>query len=77
MAHSLPSELIRAVNKLWKGFRLERLLFTIKEASQAFGVCERTVYRLMDNDKLVFVRLGNRRMIPRHALLNAGGLLPE
>jgi excisionase family DNA binding protein len=46
---------------------IQRLTYTLDEASVASGVSRSTLYRLMDRGELRFVKIGARRLIPAGA----------
>jgi excisionase family DNA binding protein len=50
-----------------------RLAYSISEASVLVGVSERTLHRLIADDRLSSVRFGRRRVIPTDSLLNYFG----
>jgi len=45
------------------------ILLSVHDAAVALGVCERTVATLIAEDRLTSVKIGRRRLIPRHALV--------
>lgn len=46
----------------------QRLAVTYREAAQALGVCERTVFGLVKDEKLTAIRIGRSVRIPVKAL---------
>lgn len=48
---------------------MNRVLLTVKEASEITGLCPDRIYRLCQQDKFPHKRLGSRVYIPRKALM--------
>lgn len=55
---------------------IEKRALSIAEAAQTCGLSRATLYRLIEQKKLLTVKLGARRLVPvaaLDALLNGGG----
>lgn len=48
---------------------MNRVLLTVKEASEITGLCTDRIYRLCQQDKFPHKRIGGRVYIPRKALM--------
>jgi excisionase family DNA binding protein len=48
--------------------KLERLYYSVKEAAEITGLCEKTIYNLIAQKELPVTCVGTRRLIPARAL---------
>ena len=48
--------------------RVERLLYRVEEAAEAYGCSPRKMYELLDKDEVPWIRLGQSRRVPVEAL---------
>jgi excisionase family DNA binding protein len=55
----------------------ERLVYSVGEAADLLGISRAFAYELVCRGELPVIRLGRRRLVPKVALLDFVGIMPE
>jgi excisionase family DNA binding protein len=55
----------------------ERLVYSVGEAAVLLGISRAFAYELVARGELPAIRLGRRRLVPKGALLDFVGVMPE
>ena len=55
----------------------ERLVYSVGEAAVLLGISRAFAYELVARGELPVIRLGRRRLVPKVALLDFVGVMPE
>lgn len=51
----------------------EKELLTVKETAEFLGVCEKTIYKLINTKKLFALKIGKKLLVPKSRIFDSLG----